>query len=200
MDDLDAKDFEVTEKRLVDAMARNWWLFLVRGITAVIFSILAVIWPGVTILVLTLFWGAYAFVDGSVALWAGIAGNGKSRGDRWWLIVLGVIGILAGLLALVSPGYVATVLLLLIAVWAIVIGIFQIVGAIRLRREIEGEWLLGLGGVLLVLYGVLLIAQPVAGALSVIWMISFGSFVFGVLTIMLALKLRSQRRKDVQDT
>jgi uncharacterized membrane protein HdeD (DUF308 family) len=147
-----------------------------------------------------LFWGAYAFVDGSVALWAGIAGNGKSRGDRWWLIVLGVIGILAGLLALVSPGYVATVLLLLIAVWAIVIGIFQIVGAIRLRREIEGEWLLGLGGVLLVLYGVLLIAQPVAGALSVIWMISFGSFVFGVLTIMLALKLRSQRRKDVQDT
>jgi uncharacterized membrane protein HdeD (DUF308 family) len=111
-----------------------------------------------------------------------------------------VIGILAGLLALVSPGYVATVLLLLIAVWAIVIGIFQIVGAIRLRREIEGEWLLGLGGVLLVLYGVLLIAQPVAGALSVIWMISFGSFVFGVLTIMLALKLRSQRRKDVQDT
>ena len=197
MNDLDTKDMNMIEKRLVAAMAQNWWLFLVRGIAAVIFSILAVVWPGVTILVLTLFWGAYAFFDGGVVLWAGIAGHAKSRGDRWWLILLGVIGILAGLVTLVVPGYVATVLLLLIAVWAIVIGIFQIIGAIRLRKEIEGEWLLGLGGVLLVLYGVFFIAQPGAGALSVIWMISFGSFVFGVLTIMLAFKLKSERVKDI---
>lgn len=197
MNDLDTKDLEMIEKRLVAAMADNWWLFLIRGIAAVIFSILAIAWPGVTILVLTLFWGAYAFVDGGVALWAGIAGNGKARSDRWWLILLGVIGILAGLFTLFSPGDVATLLLMMIAVWAIVIGIFQIVGAIRLRKEINGEWLLGLGGILLVLYGIFFIAQPGAGALSVIWMISFGSFVFGILTILLAFKLKSVRVKDM---
>lgn len=190
-DDINAFDPKIFDGKLMGALAKNWWLFLLRGVLAIIFSIMAMIWPGLTLLALTLIWGSYALIDGAVALWAGLSGHAATRADRWWLAIMGVLGIVAGIITFWMPGYTAEILLMLIAVWAIILGVFQLLGAIRLRKEIEGEWLLALGGVLLLLYGILFIAQPAVGALSVIWMISLGSFLFGVLTIMFAMKLRS---------
>lgn len=195
-DQFDASALGPTEKRLLAAMAENWWLFLVRGVFAIVFGVLAVVWPLATIFALTLMWGAYALVDGGIALWAGVSGHVEARGDRWWLSILGVFGIIAGLFALFAPGVVATALLLTIGIWAIVIGLFQVVGAIRLRKEIEGEWLLGLGGVLLVAFGVMIFLQPTAGALSVIWLISLSSTIYGVIMVVLAFKLRAEKSPD----
>ncbi|WP_272858979.1 HdeD family acid-resistance protein [Paracoccus stylophorae] len=181
------------ESGLVRTLAEHWWLFLMRGILAIVFGILAFMWPALTVLVLTLLWGAYAVADGIMALWAAFAGQQGTRGNRWWLALLGVLGIVAGIIAFTSPGVAAIALLVVIAFWAIVAGIAQIVGAIRLRHEITDEWLLGLSGVLLLLFGLALIFQPVSGILSIIWLISLGSLVFGILTVMFAFKLRRYR-------
>src|SRR6056297_2698813 len=89
------------------SMADQWWLFLIRGIAAILFGVLALIWPGLTIIVLTLFWGAYSLIDGVLSIYAGIAGRPEQRGPRWWLIVVGVLGIAAGLIALILPGFAA---------------------------------------------------------------------------------------------
>ena len=128
------------------ALAENWWLVLLRGIAAVVFGVLAFFWPGLTLLTLTLLWGAYALCDGVFALWAAISGKGGEMAPRWWLAVVGVVGVLAGVGAFLWPGMTTLVLLLFIAVWAIVLGVLQIWGAIQLRKEIEGEWLLILSG------------------------------------------------------
>ncbi len=181
------------DSRLVRTLAEHWWLFLIRGILAIVFGILAFMWPALTVLVLTLLWGAYAVADGIMALWAAFAGQQGTRGNRWWLALLGVLGIVAGIIAFTSPGVAAIALLVVIAFWAIVAGIAQIVGAIRLRHEITDEWLLGLSGVLLLLFGLALIFQPVSGILSIVWLISLGSLVFGILTVMFAFKLRRYR-------
>jgi uncharacterized membrane protein HdeD (DUF308 family) len=138
-------------------------------------------------------WGAYALVDGAVSLWAAIVGKGGGLAPRWWLAVVGVAGILAGLVAFLSPGITAIVLLTFIAAWAIVIGVFEIVGAVRLRKEIEGEWLLALSGVLAILFGVALIAVPGAGLLSLVWLIGAFAIVAGVSYIGLALRLKKHR-------
>jgi uncharacterized membrane protein HdeD (DUF308 family) len=178
---------------LLGAMADNWWLLLLRGITAILFGVLAFVWPGITLITLTFMWGAYALVDGAVSLWAAIVGKGGGLAPRWWLAVVGVAGILAGLVAFLSPGITAIVLLTFIAAWAIVIGVFEIVGAVRLRKEIEGEWLLALSGVLAILFGVALIAVPGAGLLSLVWLIGAFAIVAGVSYIGLALRLKKHR-------
>jgi uncharacterized membrane protein HdeD (DUF308 family) len=178
---------------LLRAMADNWWLLLLRGIAAILFGVLAFVWPGITLITLTFMWGAYALVDGAVSLWAAIVGKGGGLAPRWWLAVVGVAGILAGLVAFLSPGITAIVLLTFIAAWAIVIGVFEIVGAVRLRKEIEGEWLLALSGVLAILFGVALIAVPGAGLLSLVWLIGAFAIVAGVSYIGLALRLKKHR-------
>ncbi len=176
---------------LVRALAANWWLILLRGIAGVIFGILAFAWPGITVLSLTFLWGAYALVDGIASLWAALTGGGQ--GSRGWLLIVGILGILAGLVAFVWPVGTAGILLLFIAAWAIATGIMQIWGAIRLRKEIEGEWLLILSGVISILFGLVLVMQPLAGALAVIWMIAIFALVFGIDHILLAFKLRKYR-------
>lgn len=183
----------LTSPSLLRALADNWWLLLLRGIAAILFGVLAFVWPGITLISLTFLWGAYALVDGAVSLWAAISGTGSDKASRWWLAVVGVAGILAGLLAFLAPGITALVLLMFIAGWAIVIGIFEIIGAVRLRKEIEGEWLLALSGVLAILFGIALIAVPGAGLLSMIWLIGGFAIVVGISQIMLALRLRNLR-------
>jgi uncharacterized membrane protein HdeD (DUF308 family) len=145
---------------LLHELADNWWLVLLRGIAAIAFGILAFFWPGIALVTLVYLWGTYAIVDGVLALAAAIAGMGGEIVPRWWLVLVGIAGILAGVLAFVWPDITAQVLLALIAAWAIMIGVLQIVGAIQLRKEIEGEWLLGLSGLLWILFGVALVAQP----------------------------------------
>jgi uncharacterized membrane protein HdeD (DUF308 family) len=174
---------------LLHGLARNWWLFLVRGIAAIIFGVLAFAWPGITVLTLVLFYGAFALVDGVSALSAAIAG-GVSLAPRWWLVVIGLAGIFAGLLTFMWPGITALILLIFIAAWSIAIGVFQIVGAIQLRKHIDNEWMLILSGALSVLFGIVMLLQPGAGALALVWLIGVYAILFGILNIAFAFRLR----------
>jgi uncharacterized membrane protein HdeD (DUF308 family) len=176
---------------LLKSIGRSWWLVLLRGIASIVFGVLAYIWPGLTLVVLVAFWGAYALVDGVFALVAGIrmrdSGGGK---PMWAMILVGILGIAAGIVTFLWPGVIALALLTFIAAWAIVMGVFQVIAAIRLRKEIENEWWLGLSGVLAVVFGVLLLANPGAGALALIWVIAAFELVFGILLVMLAFRLK----------
>ncbi|HEX3442975.1 MAG TPA: HdeD family acid-resistance protein [Pseudolabrys sp.] len=174
---------------MLHALAENWWLLLLRGVAAIIFGLLAFFWPGVTLLTLVFLWGAYAIVDGAFSLWAAISGR-DAIAPRWWLAVVGVAGVVAGLLAFAWPGLTAVILLLFIAGWAIVIGALEIWGAIQLRKEIEGEWWLILSGVLSIAFGIILIAQPGVGALAVVWLIAWYAILMGCSLIALAFRLR----------
>ncbi len=172
-------------------LARNWWVLVLRGVLAVLFGLAAFFWPGLTALVLVSLFGAYALIDGIFAVVAGIQQYGKH--ERWWAVLLeGIVGILIGLLTFFWPGVTALGLLYFIAAWALVTGVFEIVAAIRLRREIEGEWLLGLSGVASVLFGLLLVIFPSAGVLSVIWIIGAYALLFGVIMIILGLRMRGR--------
>jgi uncharacterized membrane protein HdeD (DUF308 family) len=167
----------------------NWGWIVVRGVAGIVFGLLAFVWPAVTLAVLVLLWGAYAFTDGVLALIA--AFRVRDRGKPFWaLLIDGMLGIFAGLLTFFWPGMTALALLAFIAAWATVMGIFQIVAAIRLRKAIEGEWLLALSGLLSVFFGALMLWNPGAGALAVVWMIASYAIVFGVLLIALGFRLK----------
>lgn len=169
---------------LLSAVARSWWMFALRGVVAVLFAICAFIWPGLTLGVLILLWGAFAVVDGVVAIASGISG-------RWWAhAAFGVLGVAAGMIALFRPGITAFALLMVIAAWAIVRGAFEIVAAIRLRKELTGEWLLVLAGIASIGLGILMVLFPGAGALAVVWLIGLQALIAGILLIALGLRLR----------
>jgi uncharacterized membrane protein HdeD (DUF308 family) len=173
---------------MLHALKQNWWLILLRGICAVIFGLLTFVMPGITLLTLALVYGAYAIADGVLALVAAVKGGGTA--PRWWLAVVGLLGIGAGAVAIVMPGLTALVLLYMIAVWAVAIGVMQVIGAIRLRREIENEWMLIGGGVLSVLFGLVLLIAPGAGALGLLLVIGAYAVIYGVTLIGFALRLR----------
>jgi len=181
---------DIASRPLLRSMAEYWWLTALRGLAALVFGVLALVWPGFSGLALVLVWGAYAFADGVFALGAAIFGKEASTGSRWWLAISGILGLAAGLIAFFAPIFTAGVLLVFIAIWAIVIGVMSIVGAIQLRKEIEGEWLLVLGGVVAILFGILMFLQPAAGALAVVWMIATFAIIFGIDLIWLAFKLK----------
>jgi uncharacterized membrane protein HdeD (DUF308 family) len=174
---------------LLRALGRVWWLVLLRGLAAIVFGVLAYAWPQLTLITLVLFWGAYALIDGVAALWVGWKARDGAK-PLWPIVLVGVLGIAAGVVTFVMPGVTAVALLMLIAAWAIVTGVFQIVAAIRLRKEIANEWLLIACGALSVGFGAALIVNPRAGAMALIWVIAAFSVAFGVLLVFLALKLR----------
>ncbi len=177
---------------MTDALARNWWALALRGLLAILFGVAVFVWPGISLAVLVLLFGAYAFVDGLFALIAGIRQHGTVGNERWWMLIIeGVAGVVAGVLTFIWPGITALVLLFLIAAWAIVTGFFEIVAAIRLRQEISNEWLLALAGIASVVFGVLVFLQPGAGALAILWLIGAYAIVFGILMLVLAFRLRS---------
>jgi uncharacterized membrane protein HdeD (DUF308 family) len=178
---------------LLRALADNWWLLLLRGIAAIAFGVLAFIWPGITLLTLTLLWGAYAIVDGGFAFWAAIADRGGDTASRWWFALFGAVSVVAGVLTFVWPGATALALLAVIAAWAIIGGILQIYGAIQLRKEIDGEWLMILSGLFSIAFGVILFMQPDAGALAVVWIIGWYTILAGILTSVLAFRLKTYK-------
>lgn len=179
-----------TSLGLLQAMAERWWLVLLRGIAAILFGILAFGWPGLTLVALTLVWGAYAIVDGALALGGAISGKAAPFAPRWWLAVVGICGIVAGGVAFYSPVTTAQVLLWFIGAWAVVVGALQVWGGWRLRKEIEGEWMLIASGLLWIALGVILYAQPAAGALAVAWLIGTLAVLAGFNYVMLAFRLR----------
>lgn len=169
-------------------LARVWWLVLLRGLAGVLFGILAFAWPGVTLITLALFYGAYAMADGIFSLIS--AFNGDAQGQRWWLVFVGLAGILAGVVTFMWPKLTALVLLFCIAFWAIATGVLQILGGIGLRGHIQGGWLLTASGVVSLLFGVLVLVHPGAGALALIWVIGAYAVAHGILLIGFALRLR----------
>ncbi|MBV9172982.1 MAG: HdeD family acid-resistance protein [Chloroflexi bacterium] len=168
-------------------LARYWWVLALRGIAAVIFGILAFIWPGMTLAVLVILFGAYALVDGVLALIAAFRGETQ---HRIALAVEGLVSVLAGLAAFVWPGLTALVLLYIIAFWAIITGVLEIVEAIRLRHVITNEFGLILGGILSIVFGIVLLVSPGTGALAVIFLIGAYAIIFGITLLVLAWRLR----------
>lgn len=170
-------------------LAKNWWLVLLRGIVSILFGLVAFAWPGLTLFTLVLFYGAFALVDGIIALASAFTGGAKPV-PTWWLVLVGIAGIAAGIITFLWPGLTAIVLVIFIGAWALVHGIFEIIGAIKLRKEIDNEWMLILAGVISVVFGLLVLFAPGAGALGLIWAIAAYSIVFGVLLIGLSFRLR----------
>lgn len=169
---------------LARSLASQWSTLAIRGVAAIAFGILAFAWPALTLKALVLLWGVYALLDGGIAFIGGL------RTRVWSLVLIGVVGILAGIATFRYPGLTALILLYVIAAWAIVTGLVAISIAIRLRRELTNEWVLALAGVLSVVFGGLLIARPGAGAVSLIFIIAAYAIVFGVLLLTLAFKLK----------
>ena len=174
---------------MLRTLAQNWWALVLRGVCAVIFGVGAFVWPGLTLAVLILFYGAYALIEGVLGVaWALV---GRQAGSfPWGVLLAGLAGVAIGIVAFISPGLTALALLYVIAAWAIVRGVFEIIAAISLRKELDNEWLLALSGLLSVALGVFLIAAPGAGALALLWWIGGFAIVAGILMIMLGVRLK----------
>jgi uncharacterized membrane protein HdeD (DUF308 family) len=173
---------------MIHELARNWGFIAFRGALAVVFGVIAFVQPASAFAALVLLFGAYAFVDGVFALIALFRGGGKDR--PWGLILEAVVGIGIGILTIAQPAATALALLYYVGIWAILTGVFELVAAIRLRKEITGEFWLGLAGVLSVAFGVLLFAIPGAAALALTVWIGAYAVIFGVMLILLAFRLR----------
>jgi uncharacterized membrane protein HdeD (DUF308 family) len=181
---------------VVVEVSRSWWALALRGVAAILFGLSAFIWPGLTLAVLILLFGAYVLVDGIFSIVGAV--RASRLHERWWpMAVEGVAGIIAGLIAFFFPGITAIALLLLIATWAIVTGIFEIAQAIQLRQVVSNEWLMGLSGLASIVFGILLIVIPAAGALALVWLIGAYALVFGVLLLILAFRLRGLTGKEM---
>jgi uncharacterized membrane protein HdeD (DUF308 family) len=170
-------------------LARNWGAIAVRGVVAILFGLLTLVVPGLTLTALVLLFGAYALVDGIFSIVAAIR---RRPGDPpgWALLLEGIVGIAAGLVTFLLPGLTAVTLVYVIAAWAIVTGVLELVAAFRLRRQVTGEWRLVLSGVLSIVFGVLVMMAPRAGALAMTLWIGAYAIVFGALLLALAFRLR----------
>jgi uncharacterized membrane protein HdeD (DUF308 family) len=177
---------------MLATLARNWWALVLRGVCAVLFGLAAFAWPGITLAVLILLYGAYALADGILAVIWSFTSRGRDS-FPWGVFLAGLAAIVAGAFAFLWPGLTALALLYLIAAWAIVRGIFGIIAAFHLRKEIQHEWLLGLSGLVSIILGLLLLARPGIGVLAVMWWIGALAIVFGVLEIALGFRLKGMR-------
>jgi uncharacterized membrane protein HdeD (DUF308 family) len=174
---------------------RNWWVLLLRGILAILFGIIAFRAPVATLGALVLVFGIYALVDGIFALFAAVAGWGH-REDRWLLVLEGLVGLGAGFATLRATALTAVVLLFFIASWALATGILKIVAAIRLRKEISNEFWLVFSGIASVIFAFLVMLNPAAGAMAMVWLIGWYALIMGTMLVILSFKLRGLRRLD----
>jgi len=174
---------------VLKGLADSWWTFAVRGVIALLFGIGALSYPVPTVLVLIIFFGVYALIDGVTALVMGFGGKKRPA-----YILLGLVSVAAGVFAMLRPGATALALLWLIGIWALVKGIGEIVAAIQIRKEVEGEWAIALSGVISVLFGIFVLARPGAGALAMVWLIAIYAFISGILKLMLGIKLRRLKK------
>jgi uncharacterized membrane protein HdeD (DUF308 family) len=174
-------------------LVRNWWVLALRGVLAIAFGVLVFLWPGLAWVVIVGMFAAYALLDGILAIVAAVTGHAHG-GRLWGLILEGVVGIAAGVLTLAWPGVTGMILLYFIGFWAIFTGVFEIAAAIRLRKDITGEWALALAGIVSVGFGLAILFVPAAGAVAIAWLIGAYAVTFGVVMLALAFRLRSWSR------
>jgi len=180
----------VVAARVLPPLARHWWVFLIRGLVAIAFGLVAFFYPVATLYTFILFYAVFSIVDGAFALVSAVRGR-EGPGPRWWLALIGVLGVVAGLAAYLWPGLTALALLTLIGIWALVYGVVEIIGAIRLRKEIDNEWLLLIHGILASLFGLIVLVRPSAGALALIWLIASFALASGVVLVILSFRLKA---------
>ena len=175
------------------ALARNWWSLVIRGILGIVIGLISFLWPGITLMALVFLFAGYALVDGVVSL-AGAVHAAQAH-ERWAaLLIGGLLGIGAAVITVLWPAITALSLVFVIAAWAILTGIAEVVAAVRLRRYMSGEWLLALAGIASVIFGVLVAAVPLAGALVIAIWFGVYAFVFGVMLLVLGFRLRTWGR------
>jgi uncharacterized membrane protein HdeD (DUF308 family) len=168
---------------------RAWWVPALRGVLGIAFALLAIAWPGLTLLTLVALFAAWAILAGFASL-AGAARHRAGGELRWDAVILGLVSIGAGLVAAYHPAATALLLVLIMGANALVVGVLDILAAIRLRRTIAGEWLLALAGLASIVFGALVFARPGAGALALVWLVSLYAFVTGALLLGLGLRMR----------
>jgi uncharacterized membrane protein HdeD (DUF308 family) len=179
---------------MITEMSKNWWLFLVRGLAAVAFGVLAIVWPAPAWMALVLLFGTYALIDGTFTLITGI--ELRPLFSHWWAAALeGVVGIIIGMVTFIWPNPAAHVLFYLIATWAVVTGILEIVAAIRFRFLIPGEWSMILAGVLSILFGAMLFVFPSAGLVGMVWTIGVYAIAFGITQFVFASRLHDLNKR-----
>jgi uncharacterized membrane protein HdeD (DUF308 family) len=176
---------------MLNLLARNWWLFAIRGVLAVLFGVFAFVQPEITLTVLVAFLAAYLLVDGVTLLISLVRGDTEARRSAWSVGIMGILGVAAGIAAFVWPDITALTLLFVLAFWAISMGVFQVLAAIRLRREIEGELWMAIGGLLSIAFAAFLLFDPEAGLLSLVWLVGIWAVAFGITNLVLAWRLRT---------
>ncbi len=185
---------------MIVTLIGNWRSLAMRGAAALLFGVLALLWPGLTVWALVLLFGAYVLVDGITIMGAVITGRPETRGRRGVLVFEGVVSIAVGILTFFWPGITALALLWVIAAWAFLTGVLEIVAAVRLRRVLEREWILGLIGVLSALFAVVLVVNPGAGALGITWAIGWYALLSGALYLALAWRVRKLQGGETQQS
>jgi uncharacterized membrane protein HdeD (DUF308 family) len=173
-----------------DLYARNWWAILIRGVLAIVFGIIAIVWPNETLFVLITLFGIFCLIDGIFSLIAAL--RAIVHHAHWIALLLeGLLGVIVGIIAIVHPSAAAVAFLFLIAAWAIITGFLELFAAVRLRRELGGEVLLILGGIVSIIFGILLFAFPNAAVITVVWLLGIYAIVFGVLLVGLSFRLKA---------
>lgn len=168
---------------------RNWWILSLRGFFAILLGIAAFIWPDITLHILILLFGIFLFLEGIFSTVSSL--KFRDIYPHWWLyLIKGLLSMTIGIIAWVWPGITALVILILIAAWAIYTGLIEIILAMRLHDELEGEWLLILSGVISLLFGLVLALQPAEGLLALTWLMGAFAIIFGLLLFILGFKLR----------
>jgi uncharacterized membrane protein HdeD (DUF308 family) len=175
---------------LIETLKRHWWVPVLRGVAAIIFGVMAFVYPGLTVAVLVLLFGAWVLVDGVFRV-VGAIGHRASDPEWGFHLIIGILGIIIGFLTFHAPRITALALVIYIAAWALMIGATEIALAIKLRREIKGEWFLILMGLVSILFAIMLLWNPIPGALALVWLIGSYAIVFGILGIILGFRLRS---------
>jgi uncharacterized membrane protein HdeD (DUF308 family) len=184
---------------IADALGRAWWAVMLRGVVAVAFGIVVLAWPGLAFATLLALFGVYCLVDGFLGIWAAVTGHATHE-NRWLYLLWALVSIGAGLAALLVPGITALALLFYIGAWAVASGVLQIVAAVQLRREIDGEWLLLLSGIVTVVFGMLLFARPGAGAMAMLALLGAFAIVSGIALIFLGIRARHFARNALAAT
>jgi uncharacterized membrane protein HdeD (DUF308 family) len=179
---------------MLKALAAGWWIFLLRGVVAVLLGLLLWLRPAAGLATLVLFFGAWMLVDGAFTA-VGAVARRHDNAEWGWMLASGLVSLAIGGLTLSAPGITAIVLLIYVAAWAMVLGISQIALGWRIRKEVDNEWMLYLGGAVSLFFGFAVLWNPAAGALGVVWMIAFFAIAYGATLIGLSLRLRGLARR-----